>query len=152
MLTSKQRAHLMGLANKLPTLVQIGKFGVTEGVVAQIDDALERRELVKIGVLKACPQSAKDLLASLAAAMQAEPVHAIGTKIILYRRSSTPGVEHISLEDTPRTAARPPKATPAAPKAKPARVGARRDQKPTRTPTYAAPKRGPHKGKGSKKK
>ena len=121
MLSSKQRAHLMGLANKLPTLVQIGKYGVTEGVVAQIDDALERRELVKIGVLKSCPQTAKDLLNGLATAMQAEPVHAIGTKIILYRRSSTEGVAHISLDGTVRPADKPKPVTVVA-KPKPART------------------------------
>lgn len=144
MITSKQRATLMGMAAKLPTIVQIGKFGVTEGVVAQIDDALERRELIKIGVLKSCEQPAKELLDSLAAAMQAEPVHAIGSKVILYRRSSTEGVEHIDFYGVKKEQkAAPQKA--ANPVAKGSKTVASKPYVPSK-------KSGVHKGKGSKKK
>ena len=148
MITSKQRARLIGLASKLPTLVQIGKFGVSESVISQIDDALERRELIKIGVLKSCDTTAKDLLSSLAAAMQAEPVTAIGNKIILYRRSSTEGVQHIALDEAEEQAMRR-----AAERAERAKNAAAKASAATKKPYVAPPKKhGVHKGKGSDKK
>lgn len=52
MLTSKQRAFLRGLATNRNTLMQIGKGGVTENVIAQINMLLEANELVKIHCLE----------------------------------------------------------------------------------------------------
>ena len=50
-LTSKQRAQLRGLANTIDTIVQVGKDGITENVIAQVNEALEARELIKGRVL-----------------------------------------------------------------------------------------------------
>ena len=89
MLTSKQRARLMGLASKLPSSMHIGKNGVNEGVLDKLDYLLAHHELVKVGVLKNSGVGAKDLINELAEALEAEPVHAIGSKIILYRYSGS---------------------------------------------------------------
>ena len=51
-LTSKQRAQLRGLANTIDTIVQVGKDGITENVIAQVNEALEARELIKGRVLE----------------------------------------------------------------------------------------------------
>ena len=48
LLTSKQRARLRGLANELPVIIQVGKGGVSDNLISQIDTALEARELIKI--------------------------------------------------------------------------------------------------------
>ena len=45
MITSKQRAALRAMANTMQPLYQIGKEGVTPAVTAQLNDALEAREL-----------------------------------------------------------------------------------------------------------
>ena len=87
MLNSRQRAQLRGLANSLDTIFQIGKGGVTENTVKQVDDALEARELIKITVLETAPESPKDTMETLAARLHAEPVQCIGKKLTLYRRS-----------------------------------------------------------------
>ena len=97
-MTSKQRKKLISLAMGISTTVQIGKNGLTEGVVAQINTSLEDHELVKIGVLKTADFSAKSLIADVAEATAAEPVQAIGNKIVLYRYSSKEGIEHIVLD------------------------------------------------------
>ncbi|MBQ7712734.1 MAG: YhbY family RNA-binding protein, partial [Clostridia bacterium] len=60
--------------------------------------SLEDHELVKIGVLKTADVTAKSVIAEVAAALNAEPVQAIGNKIVLYRYSNKEGIEHISLD------------------------------------------------------
>ena len=97
-MTSKQRSKLISLAMNLSAMVQIGKNGLTESVVEQISTSLEDHELVKIGVLKTADVTAKGVIDEVAEALGAEPVQAIGNKIVLYRRSQKEGVEHIKLD------------------------------------------------------
>ncbi|MBR5987628.1 MAG: YhbY family RNA-binding protein [Clostridia bacterium] len=97
-MTSKQRSKLISLAMNISATVQIGKNGLTESVVEQISTSLEDHELVKIGVLKTADVTANGVIAEVAEALGAEPVQAIGNKIVLYRRSQKDGVEHIKLD------------------------------------------------------
>ena len=46
-LTSKQRAQLRGMAANLDTIVHVGKDGIGENLIKQVNDALEARELIK---------------------------------------------------------------------------------------------------------
>ena len=87
MITSKQRAYLRSLANPIPTLMQIGKGGITENLLKTVSDALEARELIKLHVLENSGEDAYDLLQNLAAELGAEPVAVVGRKIVLYRAS-----------------------------------------------------------------
>ena len=88
MLTSKQRAYLRSLANTIDTIVHVGKGGMSEQIIKQVDDALEARELVKITVLENSGESPRDMLDSLAEALGAEGVSCVGRKIVLYREST----------------------------------------------------------------
>ena len=94
-MTSKQRAHLRSMAPVLQPIFQIGKGGINDAMINSISEALEKRELVKLTVLKTCENEAKDVLQELAEALDAEPVTAIGNKIVLYRRSNNDKIEHI---------------------------------------------------------
>lgn len=87
MLTSKQRAQLRALANDIRPIFQIGKGGINDNMTAQISDALEARELIKITVLRNADGDPRSLMEELAEKTGAEAVAAIGNKIILYRRS-----------------------------------------------------------------
>lgn len=87
MLTSKQRAYLRGLANEVPTIMQIGKGGISDNLIKTVSDALEARELIKLSVLENCSESPKDVLFTLCEALGAEGVAAVGRKIVLYRPS-----------------------------------------------------------------
>jgi RNA-binding protein len=87
MITSKQRAYLRSLANPIPTIMQIGKGGLTENLLKTVSDALEARELIKLHVLENSGEDAYDLLQELAAQLGAEPVAVVGRKIVLYRAS-----------------------------------------------------------------
>ncbi len=86
-MTSKERAYLRGLANRVPSLYQVGKDGVTENVIKQIDDALAARELIKGNVLENALMSAREVAEELAAATGAQVVQVIGNRFVLYRRS-----------------------------------------------------------------
>ena len=87
MLTSKQRAHLRGLANSEPAIMQIGKGGITDNLVKTVSDALEARELIKMSVLENCMETPKETANALAAATNSDVVGVVGRKIILYRES-----------------------------------------------------------------
>lgn len=87
MITSKQRAYLRGLANDLPTIMQIGKGGLNENMLKTFSDALEARELIKLHVLENSGVSPKEMIAALAEALNAEAVAVTGKKIVLYRAS-----------------------------------------------------------------
>ena len=87
MITSKQRAYLRGLANDIPTIMQVGKGGVTENQLNTFSDALEARELIKLNVLDNSGASPREVLDALAEALGAEAVAATGKKIVLYRAS-----------------------------------------------------------------
>lgn len=85
MLTSKQRAYLRGLANPMETILQVGKGGVIDTLVKQVDDALTARELIKLRVLETAPQSARETAVLLAEATHSDVVQVIGTRLVLYR-------------------------------------------------------------------
>ena len=87
MITSKQRAYLRSLANTEPTIMQIGKGGISENLVKTISDALEARELIKISVLENCEYTAREAADEISVAVGAEVAGVIGRKIILYRES-----------------------------------------------------------------
>ncbi len=95
MFTSKQRSVLRSLAQNLEPVGQIGKGGITENVINSFSEVLEKRELIKITVLNNSESDAKELIQELADALNAEPVCAIGHKIVLYRRSKRKDIEHI---------------------------------------------------------
>ena len=86
-LTSKQRAQLRGLANGIDTIVHVGKDGIGDNLIAQADDALEARELIKGRVLENTLLSAREAAEALAKATRSEVVQVIGTKFVLYRPS-----------------------------------------------------------------
>lgn len=85
-MTSKQRAYLRGLANSIDAIFQIGKNGITENLIKQLNDALEARELIKITVLETAPDSAKNLSFEIAENTNSIVVQVIGNKITLFRQ------------------------------------------------------------------
>lgn len=87
MLTSKQRAKLKGIASTTETILQVGKGGVGEQLVKQVDDALTARELIKLRLLDTAPESPEELSRALSEATHSEVVQVIGRRVVLYRRN-----------------------------------------------------------------
>ncbi len=87
MLTSKQRAALMSMASHVTPIFQIGKASLTPEIVQAVDLALEKRELVKLSVLKNCADDPKELAEMIAERTRSQVVQVIGKKIVLFRVS-----------------------------------------------------------------
>ncbi len=87
MLTSKQRAYLRGLGNNLEPIFLIGKGGVTETMIKEIDAALEKRELIKLKVLNNSLEDPREASNQIANEIGADVVQVIGGKFILYKPS-----------------------------------------------------------------
>lgn len=85
-MTSKQRAYLKSLASNISAIFQIGKSGISENLINQLNDALEARELIKITVLETAPEAVKDLGNQLSEKTNSTLVQTIGSKIVLYRQ------------------------------------------------------------------
>lgn len=86
-MTSKQRAYLKSLASNLEPIFQIGKGSLTPEVTEAVSEAFNKRELIKITVLKNCLDDPKAIAEALADRTRSQVVHVIGRKIVLYKES-----------------------------------------------------------------
>lgn len=84
-MTGKERAAFRKQANGLDAIFQIGKEGLSGNMLVGIDNALRKRELIKLTVLESCDEPAKALCDKICAALGAEPIQCIGRKIVIYR-------------------------------------------------------------------
>lgn len=87
MLTSKERAELRAQANSLETTLMVGKDGVTEAVIAEADNQLTTRELVKGKVLESAMMTPREVCDAICEETGADGVSVIGTKFVIYRFS-----------------------------------------------------------------
>ncbi len=87
MLTSKERADLRAQANTLDTTLMVGKAGVSDTVIAEAENLLTARELVKGKVLEGALMSPREVCDALCEATGAEGVAVIGTKFVIWRYS-----------------------------------------------------------------
>ena len=83
MSTSKQRAALRAQSNGMETIFQIGKGGVSDTLIQQVNDALQAREMIKLRVLENAPVFAREAAQQLAQECGAE----IGSRFILFKRN-----------------------------------------------------------------
>lgn len=84
-MTSKQRAYLKSLASTMDVIFNIGKASLTPEMINSVNEALEARELIKLGVLKNCADDPKELAQIIADRSHSNVVQVIGKKIVLYR-------------------------------------------------------------------
>ena len=87
MLTSKERAELRSQATTIDTTLMVGKGGVTEAVIAEVENQLTTRELVKGKVLEGAMMTPREVCDELCEATGAEGIAVIGTKFVIYRFS-----------------------------------------------------------------
>lgn len=87
MLTGKQKRFLRAQAHHLDPIFQVGKGSTNEGIIRHIEEAIERRELIKVSVLNNCLEDPKQIAEELAEGSGAELVQTIGRTIVLYKES-----------------------------------------------------------------
>ena len=87
MLTSKERAELRAKANSLDTTLIVGKGGVSEALIADVEIQLDNRELVKGKVLETSLMSAREASDAICEATGADGVSCVGNKFVIYRFS-----------------------------------------------------------------
>jgi RNA-binding protein len=92
MLRGKNKAYLQSLAQKIDPTVFVGKTGVTQPVVASLDQSLAARELVKVRVQRGCPQSLDEVASTLVAATGSLLVGQLGKTITFYRPGDQPKI------------------------------------------------------------
>lgn len=97
MLTSKQRAVLRGIASTYDTIFQVGKGGISDTLITQVEDALRARELIKLRVLDNSPMDAREAAEELAAKTNSDVVQVIGSKFVLFKRNPKEPVLDIKL-------------------------------------------------------
>lgn len=85
-MTGAQRAEFRKLANTLKPIFQIGKEDIGENLIKSVDEALNKRELIKLSILETSALSTKDAAGQLAEALGAEVIQSIGRKFVLYRK------------------------------------------------------------------
>ena len=118
MLTSKERAELRAQATTLDTTLMVGKSGVTEAVIAEAENLLTARELVKGKVLEGALMSPREVSDEICEATGADGVAVVGNKFVIYRFSEK------CQEERNQTGRAKRKATPVS-KADPVRKGIR---------------------------
>ena len=84
-LTGKQRRHLRALGHSLRVVAQVGKDGLTDGLIAAIDRALADHELVKIKLGEAVEIDRETAAGDLAARTSSAVAQILGYTILLYR-------------------------------------------------------------------
>jgi RNA-binding protein len=85
-LNTRQRSHLRGLGHHLDPVVHIGKDGLTEGLQAAVERALDQHELLKLKLSENAPGERFELSAAIATQCRAALVQVLGRTLLLYRR------------------------------------------------------------------
>lgn len=86
-LTTKQKQYLKGIAHSLKPVVLLGQHGLTEGVLAEIDSALQYHELIKVKVAAEDRETKQLIIAAIVRETGAAQVQAMGNMLTLYRPS-----------------------------------------------------------------
>lgn len=87
-MTSKQRSYLKGLAMNIEPIFQVGKSSLTPELTEAVQEAIDKRELIKVSVLKNCFDDPKMIAEALADRTRSQVVQVIGKKIVLYKRNN----------------------------------------------------------------
>ncbi|MGS2720565.1 ribosome assembly RNA-binding protein YhbY [Paraglaciecola aestuariivivens] len=92
-LSNKQKQHLKGLAHSLKPVVQLGNNGLTEGVLAEIDNALNHHELIKVKVPTDDKEEKKLIMDAIIRETGAEKLQTIGHTLVMFKQSDEKKIE-----------------------------------------------------------
>ena len=93
-LSTKQRKQIRSAAHSLKPVVMLGQHGLTDAVLAAVDEALDQHELIKIKLAGSDRDERQDLMQTICKATQAQPVVVIGATAIIFRQHpNTPTIK-----------------------------------------------------------
>ena len=92
-LSNKQKQYLKGLAHSLKPVVQLGGNGLTEGVLAEIDNALNHHELIKVKIPSDDKQEKALIMEAIVRETGAVKLQSIGHVLIIYKQSEEKKIE-----------------------------------------------------------
>ena len=95
MITTKERAKLRSLAQKLEPVVLIGKGGITESVIESVNFVIDKRELIKIRLLQNSGLDGREASDELCEKLEADGVQCIGNVVVLYKKSKRKDIKHV---------------------------------------------------------
>ncbi|MGC4064511.1 MAG: YhbY family RNA-binding protein [Polyangiaceae bacterium] len=88
-LTGRQRTFRRGLAHNLDPVLQLGKSGASRALLSELGRALDSHELIKVRVLRECPEELDEIVATIEKQLKANVVGKLGRILVLYRRNPT---------------------------------------------------------------
>lgn len=86
-LTGRQRTFLRGLAHELNPVMQLGKDSTKPALLAELDRTLDAHELIKVRVLRECPDDLDTLESVIENQLKANVAGKLGRILVLYRRN-----------------------------------------------------------------
>ena len=93
-LTGKQRRYLRSIGQRLKPVVMIGRAGLSDRVMREVDHALDDRELIKIRLGQECDIERKEAARRISARSESEVAQVVGSTMLLYRpREENPAIE-----------------------------------------------------------
>lgn len=87
-MNGKQRAFLRKIAHDMEPIFQVGKGGVTPELTKAVGEALNKRELIKVTILKNCMEDVRDVAEMIASRTHADVIQVIGRRFVLYKENS----------------------------------------------------------------
>ena len=96
-LKGKQKRFLRSQAHHLNPIFQVGKGGLNDAMLAQMNEALEKRELIKINLLQNTDEVAEDVAAAIEETIGANVVQIIGRVLVVYKASSREKYQQLSV-------------------------------------------------------
>lgn len=97
-LSKGQVKYLRKISHTHKPIFQIGKLGLTDVFIKQVDEAIEKRELIKFNILQNSSETIEEATKEIAEAIDAFVVQTVGNTAILYRESSRDKYQKISLD------------------------------------------------------
>ena len=95
-LNTKQRKHLKALSHHIKPKINIGKDGLTEGVILSINEHIEKNELIKIKFSQN-KENKNEISTLICDKVKCKQVNIIGNSLTVYKKSSDPKYCQIEL-------------------------------------------------------
>lgn len=95
MITTKQRAELKKIAQNLKPALNIGKDNLNDNIFVEIENYLNKNEIMKIKILQNSSVTAKEVMVIICEKLNCEPVLCVGKMVIIYKKSNKKNVKHV---------------------------------------------------------